>query len=991
MDFKTFIHKLLSKVRTTWKKGGVQKSTRVTYDVVWNVILFFLIIGLVGLFFAGGVGAGYFASLVKDEDVRSREDMEKDIYNYEETSELYFADNVFLGELNSDLYREETTLDNVSEYVKNAIIATEDEYFKTHNGVVPKAIFRAVFQEATNAAVKTGGSTLTQQLIKNQILTNEVSFERKAKEILLALRLERFFEKDEILEAYLNIVPFGRNASGQNIAGVQTAAQGIFGVDAKDLNLPQAAFIAGLPQSPSYYTPFLNGGNLKDEIGLEPGLNRMKSVLNRMLEAEYISKKEFEEAMNYDIVADFTEPKPSSLDQYPYLTNEIKKRATDILVDILATEDGYTREDIENNEELREEYEILASRSLSRSGYKIHSTINKEIFDEFQVLAANYNNYGPDKVVRNPNTNEIVKVENPDTGEMESLIEPVQVGSILIENKTGKILSFVGGRDFETEQLNHATNSKRQNGSTMKPLLVYAPGMEAGIVQPGSIIADVPTRYSDGTLVRNYSQRNYGLVSVREALYKSHNVPAVKTYLQLLPNDPVSNYLEKMGFTSLVKTDKFNDYTNESMAIGGLTNGVTVEENTNAYATFGNGGQFVDAYMIEKIETIDGEIIYQHESEPVDVFTPQTSYLMVDMMRDVLTRGTATAARANLRHTNVDWAGKTGTTNNYHDTWFVATNPNVTMGSWMGYDHNQRLSDGYSRRNVTFWAQLVNAATEIQPELMAPSQRFEQPGGIVSRSYCAASGMLPSDICNELGLVRSDIYNADFVPNKRDNSLIKGRYVMIGDKAIVAGENTPDEFTKGDGVAFNPEWLKDNGYDKLDNIKSLIPSQTGVWANIEIPSTDELSNDGKAPATPSSLSKSGNSLVWKKSGSKDVVGYRIYRASNPDGAAFNLVGNTTEQDFNIPNSKAVYYVKAVDYFGQESGASDKVIVGDFSEPKPEPTDKKKNKSEEKTKNQSNKNNSKPKNNNDNNSNNDNNVEQQAPEPEPTNQTENTSD
>src|SRR5690606_17891189 len=136
----------------------------------------------------------------------------------------------------------------------NAVIATEDEYFETHNGIIPKAIMRAVFQEVTNADTKSGGSTLTQQIIKNQILTNEVSFERKAKEILLALRLERFFEKDEILEAYLNIVPFGRNSSGQNIAGVQTAAVGIFGKNADELNIPQSAFIAGLPQSPSYYT-----------------------------------------------------------------------------------------------------------------------------------------------------------------------------------------------------------------------------------------------------------------------------------------------------------------------------------------------------------------------------------------------------------------------------------------------------------------------------------------------------------------------------------------------------------------------------------------------------------------------------------------------------------------------------------------------------------------------------------------------------------------
>ncbi|WP_186578359.1 transglycosylase domain-containing protein [Aquibacillus kalidii] len=952
MNFKEFMHKFISNVSSWWKKGSFQKTMRISYDVIWNVILFFIVIGVIGMFFAGGVGAGYFASLVKDEEIRPRTEMEKDIYNYEETSELYFADNVFLGEIRSDLYRDEVKLENVSDNIKHAIIATEDEYFETHKGVVPKAILRAIYQEATNASVKTGGSTLTQQLIKNQILTNEVSFERKAKEILLAMRLERFFDKDEILEAYLNIVPFGRNSSGQNIAGVQTAAQGIFGVDAKDINLPQAAFIAGLPQSPSYYTPFLNGGELKTKEGLEPGLTRMKSVLSRMLEGGYITKNEYNEALNYDIVADFIEPKESTLDKYPYLTNEIKKRAAEILLEVLAKEDGYTTEDLENSDTLREEYYILAQRELSKSGYKIHSTIDKKIYDKFQEIAANYDNYGRDKPVIDRKTGDIVKVENPETGEMETLIEPVQVGSILIENTTGKILSFVGGRDFNLEQMNHATNSKRQNGSTMKPLLVYAPAMEAGVIQPGSVIADIPSWYSNGTEIHNYTGGNYGLVSVREALYKSHNVPAVKTYQQILANNPAKNYLEKMGFTSLFKSD----YEVESIAIGGMTKGVTVEENTNAYATFGNGGQFVDAYLIEKIETVDGEVIYQHEQpKPVHVFSPETNYLMLDMMRDVLTRGTATVARANISHTNVDWAGKTGTTNEFRDTWFVATNPNVTIGSWMGYDSNMPLDQGrgytsYSSRNVIFWSKLVNAATEIKPDLMAPSQRFERPDGIVSRSYCATSGLAPSDICSELGLVRSDIYNAKYVPNKTDDSLIKDSYVMINGKAVVAGENTPEEFTKGDGVAFNPDWLKRNNYDRLSNIKVLIPNQTGVWANIQVPSTNEIKNDGKNPATPNNVKKAGNALTWSKSGSNDVVGYRIYRAANPDSTQYSLVGSTTDLKFNISNSKAVYQVKAVDYFGQESAASVKVEVGDFTpEPEPEPEEPAKPKKDKPTK------------------------------------------
>lgn len=929
MNVKELFHKWLHTVKQWWKRGIIQRVSRITYDVLWNVVLFFIVIGIIGLFFAGGLGAGYFASLVKDEPVRSEEDMTNAIYNYSETSEIYFDDDVYMGEVSSELYREEIELENVSEWLQQAVIATEDAEFNQHPGVVPKAVLRAMFQEVTNSAVKTGGSTLTQQIIKNQILTNEVSFERKAKEILLAMRAEKFLSKDDILEAYLNIVPFGRNANGQNIAGIQTAAQGIFGVDAKDLNLPQAAFIAGLPQSPFAYTPFQNGGEVKDEEGMQAGLSRMQTVLSRMLEAGYISQAEFDEAINYDVVANLADSSSSTFEKYPYLTNEIRDRAIEVLTEKLAVEEGYALEDLDNSDTLQEEYAIKAERALSQGGYKIKTTINKEIYDKFQEITQNFNNFGQDKVARNEKTGEVIMVEN-DEGEEEPLIQPVQAGSVLIDNATGKIISFVGGRDFDIAELNHATKADRSIGSSAKPLLVYGPAMEEGETQPGSIIADVdigpyswlPTNYS--------SSRSYGLVTAREALYKSHNITAAKVYQDILPSDPVEKYFAKMGFDGITEAD----HENASMSIGVFE--ATVEENVNAYATFGNGGSFVDAYMIESIEDIDGETIYQHESEAVEVFSPQTNYLMLDMMRDVLTQGTATTARANLANPSVDWAGKTGTGNDYSDAWFVATNPNVTIGTWMGYDYMQSLDSGYSGRNQAYWAQLVNAATSINPELMAPNKSFENPGSIVSRSFCKTSGLLPSDICSELGLVGNDIYNAKFVPDEEDNSLIEGRYVIVDGEAVLAGENTPDEFVEEDGIAFNPDWLEENEYDQLDDISVLFPNSSSMWSDLEIPaSNDEIDNDGTAPSTPTSLKKAGQRLAWNKSSSKDVVGYRIYRAADPD-SDFSLIGSTTDTELNVGNSDAIYQVKAVDYFGEESSASKTLEVGDFSEPEEEP-------------------------------------------------------
>ncbi|MCG3420204.1 transglycosylase domain-containing protein [Oceanobacillus jordanicus] len=944
MNWEQRFHQYMEKLKSIWKSGKVQRSSRISYDVGWNVLLFFLIIGFIGMFFAGGVGAGYFASLVKDEPVLSYETMQQDIYNYEETSKLYFADDKYFGDVQSDLHREEVTLENISPVLLDAVIATEDENFEEHHGVVPKAILRAVLQEVTNSEVKTGGSTLTQQLIKNQILTNEVSFERKAKEILLALRLERFFEKDEILEAYLNIVPYGRNASGNNIAGVQTAAQGIFGVDAKDVNIAQAAYLAGLPQSPSAYTPFLNGGDLKDEDGLQRGINRMKTVLNRMLESSYITQAEYDESINYDIVADFKEASPSPVEKYPYLTFEVEKKATEVIMYQLAEKDGYSKEDLEKDSALKEDYEVKAERDLRKNGYNIHTTIDKDIYEAFQEVATNYDNYGPTVTVTETNS---------ETGETEEVEQRVQTGGMLIENSTGRIISFVGGRGYdENNNINYISdNVVRSNGSTMKPLLDYAPAMEEGKVQPGTPVADVRKQIPGWPSGKpgNYGGGYHGIVSARTALQNSYNVPAADIYSRIMNINPAEKYLEKMGITSISE----DLYGIASLSIGVAE--LTLEENINAFTTFGNNGKFADAYMIEKITNQDGDVVYEHKAEPVEVFSPQTTYLTIDMMRDVISSGTAGYLRPQLSNGSVDWAGKTGTSNNYHDAWFVATNPNVTFGTWIGYDDNRPInnaSTNYSHRNLKLWAELINSAAAINPELVTPSETFKRPDGIVQRSYCAISGMLPSELCEKAGLVKSDLFNAKYVPTETDDSLVSGSSVIVNGKAVVAGANTPDEFVTGDGLMFSPEFLKRNGYDKLPDLTQLYPrTETEKWQRIGVPGAgaevgDAIEDDGKDPSAPTSLNKSGSKLTWKKSGSNDVVGYRVYRATKA-GGKFSLVGSTTETSYTIGNNNAIYHVKAVDYFGRESSASKEIMVGNTSKPEPETPDSNKETDNEK--------------------------------------------
>ncbi|MGR9049049.1 transglycosylase domain-containing protein [Halobacillus faecis] len=917
-------------IRSLWQSGTIQKNGRITYDVVWNVILFFIIIGVIGLFFAGGVGAGYFASLVKDEEVRSEEQMKETIYNYSETSTMFFNDEkTEIGDVRSDLYREEVQLDQVSEDLRNAVIATEDEYFGEHKGVVPKAVIRAVVQEVTNSSVKTGGSTLTQQLVKNQILTNEVSFERKAKEMLLALRIERFLDKDQILEAYLNIVPFGRNANGQNVAGVQTAAQGIFGVDAKDLTLAQSAFIAGLPQSPFGYTPFYNDGTIKEPENLEAGIDRMHEVLERMHEAGYITQAEYDEAMKFQINEEtLTDPKATVLGTYPAINQEVHKRAKTLIKDHLMKQNGHTQKDLNEDESLREEYNTMAERELSSGGYQIHTTLDKEVYDAMQKVRDSYTKgnwpWGQETVLNSEGQEEKVK-------------SPLQLGSLIVENSTGKIYGFIGGYDFEEENLNHATQARRSNGSTMKPLLVYGPSFDLGAAQPGSVIADVPYYYDSGKEVRNFSRNHRGFVSARYALAQSYNVPAVKQYKKIQSQKPVENYLVKMGMEeNLVK----DDYTNESMALGGLRYGITVENNVNAYATFGNMGKFVDAYMIEKIETKDGETIYEHEVEETEVYSPQAAYLTIDVMRDVLEYGTGSRVRGMLYNRGVDWAGKTGTSQSTRDSWFVATNPNVTVGMWTGFAEGNMQRLNYNQRTQGLWADVVNAVSEIRPELMVPDSGFQSPGGLVTRSYCATSGLLASDLCSSVGLAKSDLYDADYAPTKVDDSLISGDFVRVKDQLVVAGPNTPGEFIiDGGGVTLSPEFLEENGYTSSEVLRELLPN-SGAWSNVALPSTgsigstaSSIDNDGQAPAAPGSVSASGSALSWTSSSSSDVVGYRIYRASTP-GGSFTFVGNTTDNSLGFSGESGIYAVRAVDYFGQSSGLSGTTTVGNPGAPEP---------------------------------------------------------
>lgn len=880
---------------------------RITGAVMWNLVLFFSVLALVLGVFISSVGAGYFAALVREEPLRSSEEMRSEIFSYEETSEIYFANDIYIGKVRTDLERRETALTNVSDNVVNAVLATEDEYFRDHNGIVPKAVLRGLLQDVTNSSTQTGGSTLTQQLIKNQILTNEVSYERKAKEILLAMRLEHFMTKEEILEAYLNIIPYGRNADGRNIAGIATAAEGIFGLQPDELNLAQSAYISGIPQAPYTYTPFTSRGELKSEEGLQPGVDRMKTVLFRMKEEGFITEAEYNEASNYNIAADFRTKQASATDLYPYITFEVERRTTEILTGILAEKDGVTAEQLQQNKKLHEKYQILADRDMRSNGYRIYTTIDKPLYDAMNKAAADFELYGQT----------LTRTEtDPETGETVEIKDPVQVASVLMDSNTGRIISFVGGRDFQTDELNYATQGIRSMGSTVKPLLVYAPAIEYGFIGAGSPVVDVRLGRGSWDPKNFIPTQELGIIPARKALASSQNLAAIRLFAMQLQDYAPGEFLQKMNSERLT----MEHLSNPSAALGAGVE-ITVAENTASFAALANEGTYNEGYMIAKIEDLDGNIVYEHKAAPVEVFSPQTAYIVSDMLKDTFKQGGTTSRAGNLLKFNpTNMSAKTGTSQFFHDVWVMGYNPNITLSAWIGYGKPKPLdsmSNTYgqpSTRINTLWATLMNTIYATNPDVVNPNTKMERPEGVVSKSFCGISGRALSSACSSAGFATTDLFNSKvFVPTKADDSLTSSSAVTIRGQRYRPLNGTPSAFITQGGVALSSDFAKRMlGTYGGDQSKLISGASYGGGA------VSSMGDDGVAPAAPSAA-VNGSTISWTASSSRDVVGYYIYRQG---GGRIGTVSESSGRARSI--SHGSYYVTAVDIAGRESGASNVV-------------------------------------------------------------------
>ena len=677
------------------------------------------ILGFIGGLFGAGVALGYGVALFDKAKVPPAEDLVKQVKNVSSISEIVYADGSVIASIESDLLRTSVSSEEISDNLKKANVATEDEHFLEHKGVVPKAVIRATLGTFAGLGSSSGGSTLTQQLIKQQVVGDAPTLTRKATEIVDALALERSMSKDEILTTYLNVAPFGRNNKGQNIAGAQQAAEGIFGIDANKLSIPQAAFLAGLPQSPITYSPYENTGELKSDEDLELGLKRAKDVLYNMYRTGALTKEEYDQYKDYNLKQDFLPSGTVNAVSRDYLYFTAMSEATDRMYDYLVQQDNVSSQELKK-EAVQKAYHERAEQELSNGGYKITTTINKKIHNAMQNAVANYGRLVDDA-----------------TGQPE-------VGNVLMDNKTGAVLGFVGGRNYQINQNNHAFDTKRSPASTTKPLLAYGIAIDQGLMGSASILSNYPTKFSNGNPIMYVNSPGTGMMTLGEALNYSWNIPAYWTYRMLREKGvDVKGYMEKMGY-------EIPEYGIESLPMGGGIE-VTVAQHTNGYQTIANNGVYHQKHVISKIESSDGTVIYEFQDKPVQVYSKATATIMQSLLREVISSRITSSFQTDLVAINsnlarADWIGKTGTTNEDENMWLMLSTPRLTLGGWLGHDDNRPMAKGAGHyRNANYMAHLVNAIQEADPGVWG-NERFNLDSSVTQSQVLRSTGQKPGQV-----------------------------------------------------------------------------------------------------------------------------------------------------------------------------------------------------------------------------------------------------
>lgn len=618
----------------------------------------------------------------------------------------------------------------------DAYIAVEDQRFMTHNGIDAKRTLSALFNFfIPTSANYGGGSTITQQLIKNVSGDDSVTIQRKVQEIFRAIDVEKKFSKQQILEMYLNTIYLS-----QRCYGVNSAAQKYFGKELSDLTLSECAAIAAIGKSPARYDPIANPKN---------NLQRRNLVLKLMLEQGKISEDEFNEA--YDaplILADDDEEETDGVTVHSYYIDAV-------IDDVI--------------EALQEKYGcdyMTASRMLYSGGLNIVTCMDPTL----QKIAE-------DVYTSDENFEKVTGIKG-------------QSAMCLIEQKTGNIVALVGGRGEKrtARGLNRATQSKRQCGSSIKPLSVYSLAIDKGLLTYGSPMDDCPPIYYEDTGVyypQNASFINMGMISLNYAVHRSLNTVATRTYMMLGPDVIFDHLTKNLGITTLIESityengQTFSDKALSPLALGGMTQGVTVREMCQAYSSLANGGVFNKSRTFSEVRDSQGNIIIDNKTESHVAFKESTAYIMTEILQGVINTGHGTS-RYDITFwrdfPNLKVVGKTGSTNDNKDVYFAGYTPDYTLAVWYGYDTAKTIVAG-GNCAALLWNQVFKRVYEYFEENDIPyTEQFEVPVDVVTNvTYCTVSGKLPTDACRaDLGVMNGEraviatdgVFTRDTVPTE---------------------------------------------------------------------------------------------------------------------------------------------------------------------------------------------------------------------------------
>lgn len=727
-----------------------------------------IVIAIVGCFIVGGAFLGAFSGIIENAPEISTIDATPESY----TSILYDSNGNEMDTLHGDENREYVKLSQIPKNLQNAAVAIEDERFYEHNGIDFKGMLRAIIVDIKTRDFSQGASTITQQLMKNEVLTSEKKISRKLEEQYLAVNFEKeltkklgskLLAKQYILELYLNTISLNHGLNG-----VQAAAKFYFGKDVSELTLAQCASIAGITKNPSAYSPVSHPEN---------NVEREHTVLSKMLELGYITQSEYDQAMSENVISEIVgenQTDDNKQASHSYFVDSVIEALAKQLMD----EKGMSKQQA-YNDIYSGGLQIYTTEDTSMQKIMETSFSNNSLFPpNCNTQTAAYTitvvdnktneqqNIYREKIVSNQKEaeefaqsvkNEVLNSSNSMVLDNLTVSKSLQAAMVIMDQHNGQVKAVVGGREKTGDLVfNRATQAYRQPGSCFKVLAAYAPAIDKGLIMPGSGIRDEYFEYN-GWVPKNWYSTGYrGLCTVRDGIKNSMNILAAKV-ITMVGVDTSIDYLLNFGFTTLQTetNDKGQSDRVPAIALGGLTNGVSVLELTAAYATIANGGVYNKPIFYTKVLDHDGNVLIDNtQADSKRVLKPTTAYMLTDMMKDVIKSGTGKLAR--FTKINMPEAGKTGTTSDDKDLVFAGYTPYYCAGIWMGYDNPKTMVYDKSY-HILLWKDVME---KIHKGL--DSKDFDKPDGIVTKSFYSASDNSSSETDYYGNSIVSDICASDY-------------------------------------------------------------------------------------------------------------------------------------------------------------------------------------------------------------------------------------